>query len=229
MRHKVALIGVPVLLLATACGGDGGDVSDADPQELVEQAGQTFADADTVAFTLTSKGVPDDQNGVSAAEGSGVIDADEPRFAGQITGRIQGMSASIDVIAIGEQTWVKLFTPTYQPMDLADMGAPNPAMFFHPETGLPALLDSTDDLSVGSQTRQGADILTEVVGTIDAAPVYELLRLGSSEGEYDVTFGITDSGELRTIRLTGEFYGSDESTYDFVVTDYGEPVDITEP
>jgi lipoprotein LprG len=230
MERRTLLISVPVLLLAAACGGEDEKPAPAgDPKELLAGAAAAFADAKSVAFALTSDGVPNDVNGVSAAEGSGVIDPQEPKFEGTITGRIQGINGSIDVIAIGDKTWVKLFTPTYQSMDLAGMGAPNPAMFFHPTEGLPALLTATTKLSTGKQKRAGSDILNQVSGKIPAAPVYDLLRLGDGDGEYDVTYGITDSGELRTIRLVGEFYGDKTSTYDFIVKDYGKPVDITEP
>lgn len=229
MRRRTLLTSVPVLLLAAACGEDSSPAPQGDPKKLMASAATAFADAKTVAFTLTSKGVPDDLNGVSAAEGSGVIDPQQPKFEGTITGRIQGINGTVDVIAIGDQTWVKLFTPTYQSMDLAGMGAPNPAKFFHPTDGLPGLLTATTALSVGDQKRAGSDILSQVNGKIPAAPVYDLLRLGDGDGEYDVTYGITDSGELRTIRLVGQFYGDASSTYDFSVKDYGEPVDITEP
>lgn len=230
MRRRTLLTSVPVLLLVAACGGeDEKPAPKADPKELVANAAAAFAQAKSVAFTLTSDGVPKDVNGVSGAEGSGVIDPQEPKFEGTITGRIQGVNGSLDVIAIGDQTWAKLFTPTYQPLDLVGMGAPNPAQFFHPTAGLPSLLTATTGLDIGEQKREGSDILSQVTGKVPAAPVYDLLRLGDGQGEYDVTYGITDSGELRTIRLVGDFYGAESSTYDFIVEDYGQPVDITAP
>lgn len=230
MRRRTLLAGVPVLVLAAACGSEDDESSPGgDPKQLVANAAAAFADAKTVGFTLTSENVPKDVNGVSAAEGSGVIDPQQPKFQGTITGRIQGINGTIDVIAIGDQTWVKLFTPSYQSIDLAEMGAPNPARFFHSTEGLPALLTASTKLGMKKAKRQGSDILSQVAGKIPAKPVHDLLRLGDGEGEHDVTYGITESGELRTIRLVGQFYGSDTSTYDFIVKDYGEPVDITEP
>ncbi|WP_166741745.1 LppX_LprAFG lipoprotein [Cumulibacter soli] len=230
MRRRSLLMGVPVVLVLAACSGnDDGSVPDGDPNELVAQASTLFADAGSVAFSLSSEDVPDDVNGVSAAEGSGVIDAQEPKFAGTITGRIQGVNGTVDIIAIGTDTWAKLFTPSYEPMDLVDLGAPNPAMFFHPTDGLPSLLEATTDLAMAKQIRDGSAILTQVTGAIDAAPVHDLLYLGDDDGEYDITFGITEDGDLRTITLVGDFYGDGDSTYAVTMTDYGEPVDITEP
>lgn len=226
----MALVSIPVLALAAACTGDSSDGGEAaDPTELVQQAGDTFAEAGAVSFTLDSEGVPDDVNGVSAADGSGVIDSAEPKFSGSITGRVQGVTGSLEVIAIGQEAWMKFFTPGYEPVDLATLGAPNPAMFFHPTDGLPSLLAATTDLASEGQKRQGSDIINEVSGSVPAAPVKELLELGDGTGEYDAVYGITDDGELRTIEVTGDFYEGATSTYSIVVKDYGKTVEITRP
>ena len=107
MRRRFVLLSAPVLLLASACGGESpSDTAPADPTQLVQQASTAFAEAKTVAFTLASEGVPKDVDGVSAADGSGVIDATEPKFKGKITGRVSGLTGSLDVIAIGNETWI---------------------------------------------------------------------------------------------------------------------------
>lgn len=230
MRRLTVLVSAAVLTLTSACTGEGSDDTEAaDPAELVQQAGEAFADAGTVAFTLDSEGVPDDVNGVSAADGSGVIDATEPKFAGSITGRVQGVTGSLEVIAIGQEAWMKFFTPGYEPVDLATLGAPNPALFFHPTDGLPSLLAATTDLASEGQKRQGSEIINEVSGSLPAAPVKELLELGDGTGEYDAVYGITEDGELRTIEVTGDFYEGATATYSIVVKDYGKSVEITRP
>lgn len=230
MRRLTVLMSAPMLMLAAACTGESSDgTRSADPAALVQQAGETFADAGAVSFTLDSEGVPDDVNGVSAADGSGIIDAAEPKFSGSITGRVQGVTGSLEVIAIGQEVWMKFFTPGYEPVDLATLGAPNPAMFFHPTDGLPSLLAATTDLESEGQKRQGSDIINEVSGSLPAGPVKELLELGDGTGEYDAVYGITDDGELRTIEVTGDFYEGGTSTYSIVVKDYGKNVEITRP
>lgn len=230
MRRRAVLLSVPVLLLAAACTGEASDSGPrADPTELLQQASTAFAEAGTVSFTLDSEDVPDDVNGVSAADGSGVIDAAEPKFAGKVTGRVQGVNGSLDVIAIGNEAWMKFFTPGYEPVDFASLGAPNPATFFHPTSGLPSLLTATTDAETGEQKREGEDVLTQVTGKLPAEPVEALLKLGDGEGEYDVTYGITEDGELRTIKVLGDFYEGATSTYSFVVKDYGKPVEINRP
>lgn len=230
MRRRTVLISAPLIMLAAACTGEKSEQkAKADPQKLISQATTTFADAKSVSFTLESDGVPKDVNGVSAADGSGIIDATEPKFAGKITGRVKGLSGTLDVIAVGAEVWMKFFTPGYEPVDLATLGAPNPATFFHPTNGLPSLMAATTGLKAGEQKRQGKDVVTEVTGKLPAAPVQTLLNLGDGTGEYDAVYGITDSGQLRTIKVSGDFYEGASSTYSFVVKDYGKSVEINRP
>ena len=88
---------------------------------------------------------------MTAAKGAGVISATEPKFQGTITGTIKGLAGTIDVIAIGADTYLKFFTPDYRPTDLDTINAPNPAMFFDPATGISALLPQTADPKDGRQ------------------------------------------------------------------------------
>lgn len=234
MRRPRVLLAVPVLaFLVAGCSGSGSDGADgdssADADQLLSQAQDTFADAGSVSVELTSDGVPKDANGVSGANGDGVIDADTPKFQGTITGRVQGVTGEIDIIAIGDQTWMKFFTPGYNEIDMATLGAPNPAMLFHPENGIPGLIASTTDVAAGEQKREGKDVITEVTGVLPGGEIEDLLKLGDVSSEFDVTYGITEDGELRTAVLSGEFYPDEESTYTFVVTDYGKSVEISEP
>lgn len=235
MRRSRAVLALPLLsLLISGCsgsdsGGDGGGGVDADPQELVATAQESFAGAGTVAVKLTSDGVPKDANGVTAAKGDGVIDATTPKFQGTITGTVNGVTGELQIIAIGEQTWLKFFTPDYNPIDMSTLGAPNPAMLFHPESGLPGLIGKTTDLKAGEQKRAGSEVLSEVSGKLPGSEIQTLLALGDGTGEFDVTYGVTDDGELRTAVLTGPFYTDAEASYTFEVSDYGKSVEISEP
>jgi lipoprotein LprG len=227
MRRR-SLLAVVAALALSACGG-GGDTSEAKPADVLKKAQTTLAGAKTVALTLTSTNVPPKQNGVSAADGVGIIDATTPRFQGKVTATVNGLTGGVDLITIGDATWMKLFTPTFEKTDLAKLGAPNPSHLFQPETGLPSLLAQTKAPAAGDSAREGKDILQTVTGTVPAADVYRLLLLGKDAPDFKVTYGITDGGELRTASLNGEFYKGTTSTYRLVLKDYGAPVTIAAP
>lgn len=215
-----------MLLVATGCSG----TSEAtDPEGTLSAAHDSFASASSVTITLTSEDVPKSSQGVTAADGIGALDAATPKFKGTVTGTLQGVAGDFEVIAIGDEVWIKFFTPDYAPFDLEAINAPNPANLFNPTTGLPALLAETTDVASGEQQRDGDDVLEIITGKLSGELVSSLLKLGEPGSTFDVTYGITADGELRTAVLTGEFFPGSTSTYTFTVKDYGTPVDIERP
>ncbi|NHA68871.1 LppX_LprAFG lipoprotein [Phycicoccus flavus] len=232
MRRRPILAGglLALTLLATGCTG-GGDPEPA-PRSAAERlaaAQKVLTDAGDVTFELTSTGVPETENGVSAATGDGVVSATEPKFEGTITGTVRGVAATVDVIAVGEDTYLKLFTPDYREFDLSTLNAPNPATFFDPEAGLPGLLPQTQSPALGGQKRAGGDVLTEITGTLPGKQVSDLFHLGDGTEDFDVTYGLTEDDQLRTAVIAGPFFGDTDSTYTATLSDYGVPVEITRP
>ncbi len=220
------------LLLALAgCSSDAPEAPAQSPTEQLTAAKQAFDAAKTVQLDLSSRDVPPRENGVTAAKGAGVISDTEPKFQGTITGTIKGLGGTIDVIAIGESAYLKFFTPDYKKTDLDTLNAPNPAMFFDPATGISALLPQTADPKADGQTRSGQEVLTKISGTLPGSTVEDLFHLGdgTGTGTFDVSYGITDSDQLRTATLKGPFFPGVEATYVLVLTDYGAPVEITRP
>ncbi len=227
MRRRTALAVAATVALG-ACGSGGGG-SEANPADALKKAQATFAAAKSVALTLSSTDVPPKRDGVSAADGVGVIDATTPKFQGKVTATVSGLTGGVDLITIGDDTWLKLFTPTFEKRDLATLGAPNPSDLFDPVTGLASLLAQTKDPVAGGTAREGKDILDTYSGTVPSSEVTRLLLLGKGAPDFKVTYGITDSGELRTASLNGQFYSGATSTYRLVLKDYGAPVTITAP
>lgn len=228
-RDLGALLALGAAGLTTACSGAGEQAPAASPQEAITKAKDTLARARFVTISLVTKELPAGQNGVAEAIGTGEFSATEPKFQGTVQGRVSGVTANLELIGIGDKAWWKLFTPDFTSADLAGVGAPNPASFFHPETGLPGLLGRATDVKAGGQSREGRDVLTTYTGQLPGVVIKDLLALGDGTGSFDITFGITKDGELRRAVTTGPFFAGSTSTYTLLLTDYGKAVTITAP
>lgn len=200
------------------------------PDEALATAQQSFVDAGTVSFDLKQSAIPKGRNGVSAATGSGIIDADSPKFRGQVTGVINGNSAGVEIIAVDEDTWMSFFTQDFNRVDMSDLGSPNPAEFFRAGSGVDQILETTTDVEVGDQVRDGKTVLQEYTGTVPAEDIQRLFNLGTSATEFDVVYGIEpESGELRSVVIEGDFYEEKPTTFTLDLKDYGKDVEITAP
>lgn len=202
----------------------------APPAEALETARTTFVDAGSVGFDLKQSAIPQGHDGVSAADGSGIVDETTPKFRGQVTGVIRGNSAGVEIIAVDDRTWMSFFTQDFNPVDMSDLGAPNPAEFFRPGSGVDRILADTTDAAAGERTRSGETVLQEYTGTVPADDIQRLFRLGEGADDFDVTYGIEpESGQLRSAEITGNFYPEQETTFTLRITDYGKAVEISEP
>ena len=228
MRRRSLLAVAGLSLVLAGCSGEDA-APEQPPAERLAAAKAVFDAAGSVALDLSSRDVPSVENGVTAAKGDGIISATEPKFQGTITGTVGGVAGTIDAIAIGETAYLKLFTPEYEETDLDTLNAPNPALFFDPAVGISSLLTQTGDPKDGGQTRSGREVLTKIDGTLPGARIDELFHLGDGTGTFTVSYGITDTGELRTATLKGPFFPGAEATYLLTLTDYGAPVEITRP
>ncbi len=218
------------LVVALAgCSGGPAAAPQQSPTEQLAAAKAAFDTAKTVQLDLTSRDVPPRENGVTRAKGAGVISATEPKFQGTITGTIKGLAGTIDVIAIGADTYLKFFTPDYRQTDFETLNAPNPAMFFDPATGISALLPQTANPKDDGKARAGTEVLDKISGTLPGSSIEDLFHLGDGTGTYAVSYGLTDADQLRTATLTGPFFPGVQATYVVKLTDYGTPVEITSP
>jgi lipoprotein LprG len=181
-----------------------------------------------VTFTLDATGLPSKAIGVSAAKGTGLFTP--PSFQGTLNATIAGVTGTVDVIAVEQDTYMKFFTPGYNKIDPATYGAPNPAQLFNKETGITSLIGKTESLAKGGQVRDGSDVLTSFTGTVPGAAVADLFVIGDRAGTFDVTYGVTQTGqELRTVLLKGPFYAGSTSTYSLRLKSLAAPVAITRP
>lgn len=229
---RVLLVGVAAALLGvTGCTGDAAEGEAAPtPAERLAEAQERIEQAEAITLELTSTDVPTDVNGVQSATGTGVVDGETIKFEGEFQGRVGGITANAAVLAIGEDTFMKLFTPDYEPVDLAELGAPNPAAFFAPDTGIASLIEATTELTEGGgPVREGREILDQFNGSLPGERVQALLHLGGPDTTFDVTYGLTADNELRKAVLEGEFYEGAQSVYTLLLTDYGTVVPIEAP
>ena len=228
MRRRSFLTAVPLVVLGTAGCSVFEDA--APPKEALSAAQQRFVEAGSVGFDLQQSAIPEGHDGVSAANGSGIIDKATPKFRGQVTGVIDGNSAGVEIIAIDEETWMSFFTEDFNPVEMSDLGAPNPAEFFRTGSGVDRILESTTGAKAGERTRNGDTVLQEYRGTVPAQEISRLFLLGEGADHFDVVYGIEpESGELRTAEITGNFYEVKKTTFSLEVKDYGKPVTITRP
>ena len=225
-RSVLAVAGL-ALALAGCSGADETPVKPA--AERLAAAKGAFDAGGSVALDLTSGDVPPRENGVTAAKGSGVIDPAEPKFAGTITGTIEGVAGTVDLICIGDTAYMKFFTPDYVETDLDTLNAPNPALFFDPAKGISSLLTEATATRAAGKTRAGSEVLDKVDGTLPGSRIAELFHLGDGTGTFTVAFGLTPQDQLRTASLTGPFFPGTTSTYVLTLTDYGKPVAVTRP
>lgn len=228
MRRRSVLAVAGLALALAGCSGEA-DAPTRPPAERLAAAKAAFDGAKSVALELTSRDVPPRENGVTAAKGSGVIDPAEPKFAGTITGTIQGVAGTVDLICLGDTAYMKFFTPDYVETDLDTLDAPNPSGFFDPATGISSLLTQATGTTASGQVRAGSEVLDKVEGTLPGQRIEDLFHLGDGTGTFTVAFGLTAQDELRTASLTGPFFPGTTATYVLSLSDYGKPVEVTRP
>lgn len=224
-----ALTGLSVSATACSSDDDGGSDSGATPEETLAEAKTTLDETSGVALTLSTEDLPDGVTGVEKAEGVGTH---APAFDGSITVVLSGQAFEVPVVAVDDKVYVQLpLTPGWQDIDPAEYGAPDPARLMSTDRGFSALLTATTGVEKGESVRGGEDnseVLTEYTGTVGSDVVENVIPTAS--GDFDVTYTITDDGELRTAELTGVFYqDSEPMTYTVDFEDYGTEKDITAP
>jgi lipoprotein LprG len=228
MRLKGIVIAAIAALALVGCTSKDAPAKEGTPAEQLAAARTNLEKSPAVTFTLEATGLPSKAVGVSAAKGTGLFAP--PSFQGTLNATVGGVTGTVDVIAVEQDVYMKFFTPGYNKIDPATYGAPNPAQLFNKQTGITALIGRTQSLAKGGQVRDGADVLTSFTGKLPGAAVADLLVIGDRGKTFDVTYGVTQSGqELRTVVLKGPFYTGATSTYSLRLKSLPQPVAITRP
>jgi lipoprotein LprG len=233
MRAKAAaLAGLVAFTLAStlsACSGSPEPkATPTPPAQQLAAARDKLEKSPAVQFTLESEGLPGKAVGVSGAKGTGVFNP--PSFKGTLDATVSGITGTVDVIAVGDDVYMKFFTPGYNKIDPKTYGAPNPAQLFNTQTGVTSLIGKTQNLAQGPQQRDGSDVLDTFTGKLPGDAVADLFVIGDRNGTFDVTYGVTNTGhELRTVDLKGPFYPGSTATYKLHLKSLAEPVAIDRP
>lgn len=234
-RHRHLLVAALAAATLTACSGGEDDAADtsAPPPTAADRLGQAhdvLVDAGSLHLELTGADLPEDQSTyIISATGDGTMDP--PAFDGTITARISGIQADVPTVAVDGDLWVKMpFVPNHVRTDPADLGVPDPASLFDRQTGLVGLLEDTEDPEFGDRSREGAETVQQVVGTLPGQVVRDLLHAGDPDADFDVVYGLVeDTWQVRTVSITGPFYPPAASTYSVTLSSYGVPVTVTAP
>lgn len=224
-RHFLALAGLAVT--ASACTTTEPEPTET-PEQVLARAKERFDEASGVKLALDLT-LPQGVAGVSKADGVGIISDTTPKFKGTVTATFRGTPATIDVVAVGDDTWLSVFGATTK-VDMASLNAPNPASFFKPSGGVSSILTATTDAAAGDKVREGEIVLQTYTGKLPAQALRDLLALSVPDDELDVTYGIEPtSGELRTAAVTGQMFAGGTSTLTVTLSDYGTTLDIQPP
>jgi len=224
-----ALVG-PTLL--SGCGGSSNDAAKKpageSPTQVMATAKKHFDDASSVHISLSTSSTPSAGNGVLGATGDLTHD---PAFKGDVKIMLSGLTATAPVVSVAGKVYIKQPGQiTFQVMNPADYGAPDPADFADPETGLSGLLTKLEGLKKGGQTRSGDTILTSYSGTLPGAAVKKIIPSAVTKETYKTSVGVDQKGYATTVKVTGPFFsGNDDVTYDVKFTEYGKGVKITAP
>lgn len=229
MRRALVLALVLPALALTGCGGSQPQQTTRTPAQEMAAVKAKFDATSGVHFTLTGKGVPTSGTRVFGAEGDLTR---APAFDGTITVHVMGITTDVPVRSVGGTVWAQIpLTTGWSKIDPATYGVPDPAALISPSGGLSTMLTKTSGLKRGKSLRGGPgnrQILTSYTGTLsgDLAKVL----LSSVKGDLAATYTVTDTDELSSAVLTGDFYGDGKTeTYTVTVSDYGLHKTITKP
>ncbi len=229
-RHRGgALVWLVALMMPLmACSDDGGGEPDASPAEVLAAAKQTLDETSGVTLSLSADKLPDGVDGILEATG---VATHAPAFDGDLTVVVNGLNVDVPVVSIDGSVYAKLpFTTDFAELNPADYGAPDPAQLMDPDTGLSTWLVEAIDVEAGDRVRDGELVLSSFRGVLSGEVVDASISSADEDADFLVDFRIDDEGRLRTVAISGPFYGSG-GTVDYTVSvdDYGTATDITKP
>jgi lipoprotein LprG len=211
----------------TACSESGAQ-DEPDAAEVLLEAKQRLDATSGVELALTTQELPQGVDGVMAATGT-VTRA--PAFEGTLKVRANNLTADVPVVSVGGTVFAQVpFSTKMAEINPADYGAPDPALLMDPEAGLSGWLTETREPRTGKKAREGDQVLTEYSGTLPGDVVADTIPSAVESADFPVTFSVDDDGALRTVDISGPFYGAEgEVDYVVAISAYDVAADIRRP
>lgn len=224
--ERVRRLNLVMLILLVVVVGCSGSSSGSQPVgERLAAARKSFDAAKFISFTLTSQDLPGDVSALESAHGTGTH---APAFTGEIQVQ-RGLSLSAPIVAVGGKVYAKLPFVSWSEINPSDYGAPDPAALMNKSTGLSSLLTDTVNPKLAGSERSGSTVLTKVTGSLPGKDVHALFP-SAADSAFTVVFLLTDSNDLRSVSMTGPFYGDNgNGTYAIDFDLAADPVDISAP
>ncbi len=225
-RTLSTLLVVPVLATA-ACTGDSG--SDADtPEDALAAAKERLDETPGVELRLSTDGLPEGVDGLVDATGTA---PHAPAFEGEPKLIANSLTLDVPLVAVDGKVFAELpFTSTYREVEPADYTAPDPAQLMDPVDGISSWLTAATGLAEGDEVREGDAVLTTYTGTLPGGAVVGVIPSAEKSADFPATFRIDDEGLLRSVDVSGPFYGGNgEVDYRVEITEYDVEKDIARP
>lgn len=225
---RVAVSLTVLLVPLAACSGDGGAGSDETPEEVLTAAKEALDETSGVTLSLIAERLPAGVDGVLEATG---VATRAPAFDGDLTVVVNGLDVDVPVVSVDGKVYAKLpFTRAFAEVNPADYGAPDPAQLMDPDTGLSTWLTDATGVEEGDRVRDGEIVLSSYTGSLPGAVVDASIPAADEDAQFPATFLIDEDGRLRSVEVSGPFYGS-RGTVDYTVgvDDYGTDKDIRKP
>ncbi|MGI9156990.1 MAG: LppX_LprAFG lipoprotein [Marmoricola sp.] len=226
-RRAGLLLGIVALLVVTATGCGGTSKASGKPAADRLAAAQKYLDSSkSVTISLSTPKLPQGVQGILKAIGVGTK---APAFKGKISVVRSGLNIEVPVISVDGAVYIQ-FAGSWQKIDPAKFGAPDPANLFQPGTGLSSLLSDVKGAKPGKDIRQGKDVLSTISGTVPGAKVASIIPTASATSDFATTFVLDDKDHLVTAVLSGPFYpDAGDVTYTIGFSRYGSPASIKAP
>ncbi len=217
------VLGAVLLVLGSAAGCGGAGKASAKPVGDRLAAAQKYLDqTKAVTISLSTPKLPQGVQGILKASGVGTK---TPAFKGTISVVRSGLSIEVPVISVNGAVYIQ-FAGSWQKVDPAKFGAPDPANLFKSGTGLSSLLSDVKGAKAGKDVRQGKDVLSTITGTVPGAKVASIIPTASAKADFSTKFVLDAKDHLVTAVLSGPFYPkADDVTYTIGFSKYG----VTEP
>jgi lipoprotein LprG len=221
------LLGVLLLLLGTTAACGGGSKASTKPVGDRLASAQKYLDTTKgVTIAMSTPSLPQGVQGILKATGLGTK---APAFKGKISVVRSGLSIEVPVISVDGDVYIE-FGGSWQKIDPAGFGAPDPADLFQADSGLSTLLTGVKGAKAGKDTRDGKDILSTISGTLTGAKIKAIIPTASDKSDFKANFVLDDKDHLVTAVLTGPFYPDvDDVTYTIRFSSYGKTETIKAP